>query len=227
LDFEGKPGAQTSRDPRENTTAMIKRTFDILLSLLGLIILFPVFLCIIIMIKMEDGGPVFYRGVRVGKHGIPFHIYKFRSMRINAEKIGGSSTSHSDPRITKTGTFVRKYKLDELSQLINVFLGDMSLVGPRPQVKWAVDTYSEDEKKILWIRPGITDWASIKFHNEGEIIEKSGITDPDEAYMKLIHPEKMRLQLQYLRDRSLWIDLKILFQTVATLFITRIPQKTS
>lgn len=157
----------------------------------------------------------------MGKNGKIFHIFKFRSMVVDADKRGGSSTSNKDPRVTRIGRIVRKYKLDEFSQLINVLIGDMSLVGPRPQVKWAVDSYSSEEKMILILRPGITDWASIKFHNEGEIIEKSGITDPDEAYLKLIHPEKIRLQLKYLREHSFWIDLKILFQTVTTIYITR------
>jgi len=192
-----------------------------LLSLIGLLILSPLLCIIAIAIKLESKGPVFYRGERVGKGGKIFRIYKFRSMVVNAEKTGGSSTSVRDSRVTRTGHIVRKYKLDELSQLINVFLGDMSLVGPRPQVKWAVNTYSSEEKKVLDLRPGITDWASIAFHNEGEIIEKSGIADPDEAYMKLIHPKKMELQLKYLRERTFWIDIQILFQTIITLFSTR------
>jgi lipopolysaccharide/colanic/teichoic acid biosynthesis glycosyltransferase len=187
-----------------------------------LIVLAPVFLAIAILIKLEDRGPVFYRGARVGRFGVPFKIFKFRSMVLNADELGGASTSDRDSRITKVGRLIRRFKLDEFSQLINVFVGDMSFVGPRPQVQWAVDAYSDEEKKILQLRPGITDWASIKFHNEGEILERSGIADPDEAYLKLIHPEKMRLQLVYLYDHSFWIDMKIIFRTIATLLGDRL-----
>lgn len=203
---------------------MIKRLFDLTVASTGFIIFLPIFIVIPILIKLESQGPVFFRGERVGRYGKPFLIYKFRSMVLDADRKGASSTSLKDPRITRVGHFIRKFKLDEISQLINVFLGSMSLVGPRPQVKWAVDAYTDEEKSILQLRPGITDWASIKFHNEGEIIQKSGIADPDEAYMELIHPEKMRLQLKYLNERSFWIDLKILFNTVMVLFLSRIAK---
>jgi len=197
---------------------MLKRLFDFIFSGLGLILLSPVFFFLAAAIKFESPGPVFYRGVRVGRYGRLFKIFKFRSMVVNAEKMGASTTSTNDFRVTKVGKFIRKYKLDEYSQLINVFLGDMSIVGPRPQLQWAVDTYTEEEKKVLELRPGITDWASVKFYNEGEIIAQSGIADADEAYMKLIHPEKMRLQLEYYYCNSLWIDLKIIGATLAKLF---------
>lgn len=203
---------------------MIKRLFDLTVASTGFIIFLPIFIVIPILIKLESQGPVFFRGERVGRYGKPFLIYKFRSMVLDADRKGASSTSSKDPRITRVGHFIRKYKLDEISQLINVFLGSMSLVGPRPQVKWAVDAYTDEEKSILQLRPGITDWASIKFHNEGEIIQKSGIADPDKAYMELIHPEKMRLQLKYLNERSFWIDLKILFNTVMVLFLSCIAK---
>jgi lipopolysaccharide/colanic/teichoic acid biosynthesis glycosyltransferase len=134
---------------------------------------------------------------------------------------GPSTTTENDPRITRVGRFVRRYKLDELPQLLNVLVGDMSLVGPRPQVQWAVERFSEEERQVLNVRPGITDWASIRFHNEGEIIAASGEPDPDEAYLRLIHPEKTRLQLEYVRRRSLLVDLRILAQTLATLVRTR------
>jgi len=196
----------------------MKRAFDLIFSGIGLIILSPVFLILAVAIKWESPGPVFYRGVRVGRHGEPFRIYKFRSMVSNAEKMGGSSTSENDARVTHVGRCIRRYKLDEYSQLINVFLGDMSLVGPRPQVQWAVDTYTPEQRKVLELRPGITDWASIKFHNEGEIIARSGIADADEAYMQLIHPEKMRLQLEYHDRHNIWIDLKIIAATIGKLF---------
>jgi lipopolysaccharide/colanic/teichoic acid biosynthesis glycosyltransferase len=200
---------------------LIKLAFDLLFSALGLVICSPIFLILAIAIKLESRGPVFYRGVRVGLHGEPFRIYKFRSMVKDAEKIGASSTHQADPRLTRCGHYIRKFKLDELSQLINVFLGDMSFVGPRPEVRKFVDIYTEEEKAILTVRPGITDWSSIKFHNEEEIIESSGIADADEAYARLIRPEKLRLQLKYVRERNIWIDLKIILCTVLTIFATR------
>lgn len=199
----------------------MKRIFDFVVSLIGLIILSPLFLIIAILIKLESKGPVFYRGIRVGRYGKPFQIFKFRSMVQDAEKIGVSSTRASDMRVTRCGRFIRKFKLDELSQLINVLIEDMSIVGPRPEVQKFVDLYTEEEKAILALRPGITDWASIKFHNEGEIIEASGIRDADEAYAKLIRPEKLRLQLKYVREHNLWIDTKIIFATLLTIFSTR------
>lgn len=195
----------------------MKRTFDIFISLIGLILLSPFFLLLAVIIKLDSHGPVFYRGVRVGCHGKTFRIFKFRSMVNDAEKTGASSTGSSDPRVTRCGHLIRRFKLDELSQLINVLIGDMSLVGPRPEVQKFVDLYSEEEKAILNLRPGITDWASIKFHNEGEIIENSGFADPDEAYAILIRPEKLRLQLKYLKERSIWLDLQIIFATLLTL----------
>ena len=204
---------------------MFKRCFDLIFSGKGLIVLGPIFLILGIVIKHESPGPVFYRGVRVGRYGNSFKIFKFRSMVVDAEKKGAATTSDKDDRVTKVGRIIRKFKFDEFSQLINVFLGDMSIVGPRPQVQWAVDTFTKEQLKVLELRPGITDWASIKFHNEGEIIEKSGISDADEAYMLLIHPEKMRLQLEYFYNNNLWIDLKILYATMIKLFATRVTSQ--
>ena len=143
-------------------------------------------------------------------------------MVTDAEMLGASSTHQTDPRLTRCGHYIREFKLDELSQLINVFLGDMSFVGPRPEVQKFVDIYTEEEKQILSVRPGITDWSSIKFHNEAEIIAASGIPDADEAYEKLIRPEKLRLQLKYIKERNLWVDIKIVVSTVLTLFSTRL-----
>jgi len=201
---------------------MVKRFVDVVLSTIGLLLLSPFFLLLTLVIKLDSRGPVFYRGVRVGRHGRPFKIFKFRSMVADAERKGAASTSTTDLRVTRTGRFIRKVKFDELSQLINVFLGDMSLVGPRPEVQKFVDRYTPEEKVILTVRPGITDWSSIKFHNEGEIIEASGIPDADEAYEKLIRPEKLRLQLKYVKERNLWVDIKIVVSTVLTLFSTRL-----
>lgn len=198
---------------------MIKRLFDIFFSGLGLIILSPFFLIIAIRIKLDSRGPVFYRGLRIGLHGKPFRIFKFRSMVEDAEKKGPSSTIFSDQRQTKSGVFIRKYKLDEFSQLINVFLGDMSLVGPRPEVQKFVEQYTDEEKIILTVRPGITDFASIKFHNEGEIIQKSGIVDADEAYAKHIRPEKLKLQMKYVQEHNIFLDIKLILQTIKRIAI--------
>ena len=148
----------------------------------------------------------------MGKNGSLFRIYKFRSMVVNAEKIGGSSTAADDPRITKIGKFVRKYKLDELPQLINVLKGEMSFVGPRPEVQHYVNMFTKEEKAILTVRPGITDWASLWNSDEGAIL--AGSADPEKTYMEEIRPEKIRLQLKYVRERSFLTDINIILQTV-------------
>ncbi|MBS4067282.1 MAG: sugar transferase [Sulfurimonas sp.] len=199
----------------------MKRFFDFACAGIGLCLLSPALVLFAFAIKLDSPGPVFYRGLRVGRYGRPFRIYKFRSMVADAEKRGAASTSNTDMRVTRIGHIIRKFKLDEFSQLINVLLGDMSFVGPRPEVQKFVDMYTDEEKIILTVRPGITDWSSIKFHNEGDIIESSGITDADEAYLKLIRPEKLRLQMKYVRERTLWIDIKIIFCTILTIFSTR------
>lgn len=194
---------------------MLKRLFDTVASFLGLVLVSPVLVTIAILIKNEDGGPVFYRGERVGRFGKSFRIFKFRTMVVNAEKLGGPSTADDDPRITKTGKFMRKVKLDELPQLINVFKGEMSIVGPRPEVQIYVDMFTDEEKAILSVRPGITDWASIWNPDEGAIL--AGSADPEKTYMEKIRPKKIRLQLKYVRERSLWNDLKIIGQTIITI----------
>ncbi len=204
---------------------MTKRFFDLIIALSGIVILSPFFIILAIAIKLESQGPVFYRGIRVGRLGKPFRIFKFRSMVQNAEKLGASSTNTGDPRITGCGRIIRKFKLDEFSQLINILIGDMSLVGPRPEVQKFVDMYTNEEKMILYLRPGITDWSSIKYHNEPEIIAASGIQDADEAYAKLIRPGKLRLQLKYLEKKSLWVDTIIIFSTLLTLVSTRLGGK--
>lgn len=193
----------------------MKRLLDLIVSGIGLLVLAPVFAVIAILIKINSNGPVFYRGVRSGHHGTPFRMMKFRSMVQNAEKIGSASTPEDDPRVTHIGSFLRKYKLDELPQLINVFTGDMSLVGPRPQVLWAVERYTQEERAVLNVRPGITDYASLYFRNEGEIL--AGSKDPDRDYFEKIHPEKMRLSLEYVRNQSVWLDCKILTQTLSAI----------
>jgi len=193
---------------------MMKRVFDFLSSLVGLILASPVLLVIAILIKKEDGGPVFYRGVRVGRFGKPFRIFKFRTMVVNAEKLGGPSTADDDPRISKVGKSIRKFKLDELPQLINVLKGEMSIVGPRPEVQMYVDMFTEEEEAILNVRPGITDWASIWNPDEGAIL--AGSPDPEKTYMEKIRPEKIRLQLKYVEEKSLWVDFEIIVRTLET-----------
>ena len=195
---------------------MIKRIFDLVGAVVGLAVISPLMGWFAWRIKIEDGGPIFYRGLRIGLNGKPFRIFKFRTMVLDADKIGPSSTSKDDPRITKIGRFLRAHKLDELAQLINVFLGDMSFVGPRPQVQWAVELYDEKEKVILSVRPGITDYASLHFSNEGAILK--GSTDPDKDYMEKIHPLKTKLAMKYVRKHSLLVDMKIIIKTLTTIF---------
>ncbi len=195
----------------------MKRFFDIVASTMALLALGPILVLIGGLIHYKDNGLIFYRGERTGLHGKPFRIFKFRTMVVDAERLGASSTSDDDPRITKLGSFLRKYKLDELPQLINVLLGDMSLVGPRPEVKKFTDLYTEDEKAILTVRPGITDWASIWNPDEGALL--AGSTDPDKDYFEKIRPEKIQLQLKYIREQSFLTDLRIIFLTLRTILM--------
>jgi len=194
---------------------MLKRLFDIIFSFIGLLVSSPVFLIVAILIKKEDNGPVFYPGVRVGRYESQFKMFKFRTMVVNADKIGGPSTADDDPRLLKIGKFLRKCKLDELPQLINVLKGDMSFVGPRPEVQHYVNMFTEEEKAILSVRPGITDWASLWNSDEGAIL--AGSKDPEKTYMEEIRPEKMRLQLKYVREQSFWVDMRIIFLTLLKL----------
>lgn len=191
---------------------MLKRLFDILFSSIGIILSSPILLLIALGIKLTSRGPILYRGVRVGRNGKDFSILKFRSMVTNADQIGGSSTAEDDNRITGIGKLIRKTKMDELPQLFNVLAGQMSFVGPRPQVRWAVDLYSDEEQQLLEARPGITDFASLVFRNEGEILK--GSKDPDADYLRLIAPRKIELGLYYVRHRSIWMDVKIITATV-------------
>jgi len=196
----------------------LKRLFDIFFSFLGLILVLPLFLVIAFLIKRESPeGPVFYRGVRVGKDGKPFRMFKFRTMVPDAEKLGGPSTAGDDPRLLKIGHFLKKYQLDELPQLINVLKGEMSLVGPRPEVKMYVDMMTEEEKNIiLSVKPGMTDLASLWNFHEGEILR--GSPDPEKTYQEKIWPEKKRLQIKYIKERSFWLDLKIILKTILKIF---------
>jgi len=191
---------------------VLKRTFDLILALCALVLLGPLLLLIAVLIKLDDGGPVLYRGVRIGRAGVPFRICKFRTMVMNADRLGGPSTPDDDPRITKPGRWLRRSKLDELPQLLNVMSGKMSFVGPRPEVAREVALYSDEERALLRVRPGITDWASIRFRDEGAILR--GATDPHETYRRVIRPEKMRLALEYVRTASLATDVQILLATL-------------
>jgi len=196
---------------------MAKRLFDIIFSFFGLILVSPLLLLLAILIKLDSPGPIFYRGKRVGKDGKEFRIFKFRSMVENAEELGGSSTAADDPRLTKIGKFLKKYQLDELPQLINVLKGEMSLVGPRPEVKMYVDMMTDEERKtILSIKPGMTDLASLWDFHEGEILR--GSPDPEKTYQEKIRPTKIKLQLEYVKNRSFLLDLKIILKTVLKVF---------
>lgn len=197
----------------------MKRIFDLIFSSLGIVILSPILLMIAWRIHSEDDGSVFYRGERVGRNGKIFRIFKFRTMVVNAEKLGGPSTPEDDPRITNIGRELRKQKLDELPQFINVLLGHMSLVGPRPEVKRYTEMFTGEEKAILSVRPGMTDWASIWNSDEGNTL--MGAADPEAAYMELIRPQKIKLQLKYVRQMSLFTDLRILWDTMLVLASSR------
>jgi lipopolysaccharide/colanic/teichoic acid biosynthesis glycosyltransferase len=190
---------------------MLKRLFDIVSSAIGLLFLSPVFLLVFIWIKLDSKGPVFYKQVRVGKGGEDFKILKFRSMRQDADKGSLITIGGRDPRVTKSGYYIRKYKLDELPQLINVLKGDMSIVGPRPEVRRYVDLYSKEQLRVLTVKPGITDIASIKYRNENELLEKA--EDPDKVYIETIMPDKLKYNLEYIDQQSFMFDIKLIFRT--------------
>lgn len=190
----------------------VKRAFDLTAAAAGLLVLSPLLLVVAVWIKFDSAGPVLYRGRRGGVGGRPFDMLKFRSMVTNADKIGGPTTSGDDPRMTRSGKFVRRWKIDELPQLINVVRGEMSLVGPRPEVVHKVEAYAPEEQLVLTIRPGITDWASIWNSDEGGVL--AGAADADAAYEAVIRPWKMKLQLEYAKQQSLITDLRILACTL-------------
>ena len=195
---------------------MAKRLFDIISSGIGLLCLAPFFVVMAIWIKLDSRGPVFYRQTRVGRYGRDFRIFKFRSMRVGSDKGRQITVGERDPRITRSGYFIRRYKIDELPQLINVFLGDMSVVGPRPEVRKYVDLYSEEQRKVFQVRPGITDLASIKYRNENELL--SQVDDPDTYYIDVIMPDKLAINLEYIRHQSFMGDIKIIFNTLFKIF---------
>mgnify|MGYP003481735007 FL=1 len=189
----------------------MKRLFDILLSGLGLVIISPLLLIVAIWIKLDSPGPIFYRQVRVGRYNKDFRIFKFRSMRIGSDNGSLVTIGGRDPRITRSGYLIRKFKIDELPQLINVLVGDMSLVGPRPEVRHYVNYWTEEQMHVLDVRPGITDPASIKFRNENELLAQA--EDPEKYYIEVIMQEKIKLYLDYVKKNSLWYDIKLIFQT--------------
>ena len=189
----------------------MKRIFDIVASGLGLLVLSPLFLIIAIWIKLDSPGPVFYRQVRVGRHNKDFRIFKFRSMRVGSDKGSLVTIGGHDPRVTRSGYFIRKFKIDELPQLINVFIGDMSLVGPHPEVRHYVNYWTPEQMHVLDVRPGITDPASIKFRNENELMEKA--ESPEDYYINVIMQEKIKLYLEYVRNASFWYDIQLIFKT--------------
>ncbi len=197
---------------------MMKRAFDLLFTIPGLLILLPVFVMIAIWIKIDSPGSVFYRQKRVGKGGKYFKIYKFRTMIANADQIGPAITVGDDPRITKAGRVLREYKLDELPQLINVLKGEMSLVGPRPEVPYYVDMYTVEQSRVLNLLPGITDPASIKYKNENKILaaisDKVGGVDPEMVYISEIMPEKIRINLEYAARANVLSDFMVIVRTL-------------
>ena len=189
----------------------MKRLFDITASGLGLLVLSPLFLILAVWIKLDSPGPVFYRQVRVGRGNKDFRLFKFRSMRVGSDKKGLITVGGHDPRVTRSGYWIRKYKLDELPQLINVFIGDMSLVGPRPEVRKYVDLYTPEQLHVLDVRPGITDMASIRYRNENELLEQAA--DPEQYYRDVVMQDKLRINLEYIADHTFIKDLKIIFMT--------------
>ena len=191
---------------------MLIRLLDIVLSLLGLFFLLPIFVILAVWIKFDSQGSIFFRQIRVGKDGRGFRIYKFRTMIVNAEKMGIITIGERDPRITNSGYFLRKYKLDELPQLINVLKGEMSFVGPRPEVRKYVEMYNQEQLKILTVKPGITDYASIEYINEDEILGKS--LDPEKTYIEEIMPQKIKYNMKYINNKTVIEYFKIIFLTI-------------
>lgn len=191
---------------------MLKRIFDLIASLIGIILLLPVYIVLSIMIVMDSRGGIFYKQTRVGKDNKDFKLFKFRTMVTGADRKGLITVGARDSRVTKIGYYLRKYKMDELPQLFNVFLGDMSLVGPRPEVRKYVEMYSPEQMKVLSVKPGITDYASIEYSNENEILAKA--VDPDKEYIEVIMPAKLELNLRYIREQGIMTDIKLILKTI-------------
>lgn len=195
---------------------MIKRLFDIGLSLIALIILLPLFILIAMAIRINSRGSAFYKQTRVGKDGNEFELFKFRTMYINSDKAGLLTIGSKDYRITGVGYWLRKYKLDELPQLLNVLKGDMSFVGPRPEVRKYVNLYTPAQLRVLTVKPGVTDWASIKYFDENDIL--AGSDDPEDMYIRVIVPSKISKNLEYIDNQDLFMDLKIILSTIKRIF---------
>jgi lipopolysaccharide/colanic/teichoic acid biosynthesis glycosyltransferase len=190
----------------------MKRLFDLFFSIVFITVFAPLFLCIAILIKFDDGGAVFFRQLRVGKNSLPFYLWKFRTMKPNSESSGQITVGARDLRITRIGFYLRKYKIDELPQMWNIVLGDMSVVGPRPEVPKYVALYAESDKIVLSIRPGLTDYASLDYFSENELLAAS--SDPERTYREEIMPAKLKLNKRYIQEMSLRTDLKIIVRTV-------------
>ena len=195
---------------------MLKRGFDVVSSLIGIILLFPILLILWIFIQLESSGGGFYRQVRVGKDGVDFRLWKFRTMQTGADKKGLLTIGGRDSRVTRIGFYLRKYKIDELPQLINVLVGEMSIVGPRPEVRKYVNIYTSDQLKVLSVKPGITDYASIEYSNENELLAQSA--NPEKTYIEEVLPAKLELNQKYINERRFLTDLRIIFHTIKKIF---------
>ncbi|MFY0714360.1 sugar transferase [Seonamhaeicola sp. NFXS20] len=191
---------------------MLKRGFDVVFSIIGLIALFPILLLTSILIKLDSKGPVLFIQGRVGKNNKDFNIYKFRTMRVSSEKKGLLTIGNKDTRVTKIGYFLRRYKIDEFPQLINILKGDMSFVGPRPELRHYVNFYSEDDMKIFCVRPGITGLASLKYRNEVELLKAAD--DPEHFFIHTIIPDKLRYNKMYIEKQNFWFDIKLIALTI-------------
>lgn len=193
----------------------MKRIFDLFFAFLGIMLLLPIYLLIAIFIKLDSKGEILYKQERIGKDGIPFYVLKFRTMVPDAFSKGALTVGSRDPRVTGVGFYLRKYKLDELPQLFNVLFGEMSFVGPRPEVKKYTDLYNENQRVVLSVKPGITDYASIKYRNENDLLAQS--SDPEKLYIEEIMPEKLNLNLKYINDNNVFKDIEIIFLTFYTI----------
>lgn len=191
---------------------MLKRLFDFFSSLVALVFLLPFFFIVALLIVIEGGFPVFFTQTRIGKNKVPFQLLKFRTMVKDADKLGKITIGKRDPRVTNVGHFLRSYKLDELPQLLNILKGEMSVVGPRPEVQEYVDLYTEEQNKVFLAKPGLTDYASLKYINESEVLAKS--SDPNKTYIEEVMPAKLQLNLKYIEEQGLLTDLKIIFKTI-------------
>ncbi len=195
---------------------MLKRIFDIIFAFLGLILFFPLFIIFSLWIILDSRGSIFYKQIRVGKSNKDFYLFKFRTMSVNADKQGFLTIGEKDERITGAGRFLRKYKMDELPQLWNIFRGNMSFVGPRPEVRKYVDLYSDDQKTVLCVKPGLTDLASLEYINEDKILGES--INPEKTYIEEILPAKLKLNQKYIRNMNIRMDCEILIKTISRIF---------